>query len=315
MLSVTYLLSSNSLFSSSQRFPQKISSQTVILGTSSALIGLSSRGIPVFAKNSGCQDLALVPQEVVWRSLHEYFHFQEMSRSGGSLDPQDMEARQPTSPMAKLLLFSESVPPLCPGRTWVTLQIPSCPSASCPFTHHQSDKTPVWRRCGTHCSAILSEIKSNVAKVVFVGISKGLYWRELPSVSRVSVPEIFHAPMKMPASMLRFCFCIDCSLATGEVVWAVMFALAKMSLKERIFQIWGFGLIGSSWDVGLLVSQEQRKLPLGTNTKENPPWCGFSGIFEASDLGHCWSWMLDWRESGFLQFGCFSVSVNPGLRR
>lgn len=142
MLSVTHLLLSNSLFSSPRRFPQEISSQTIILGTSTALMWFEWQGIPAFAKNSGCRDLALVPQEAVWRNLHTYFHFQEMSRSGGSLDPQDMEARQPTSPMAKLLLFSESVPPLCPGRTWVTLQIPSCPSASCPFTHHQSDKTP-----------------------------------------------------------------------------------------------------------------------------------------------------------------------------
>lgn len=122
-------------------------------------------------------------------------------------------------PHGKASLFSERVPPLCPGGTWVTLQIPSCPSASCPFTHHHSDKTPVQRRCGTDCSVILSEIKSNVAKAVFVGISKGPYWCELPSISRVSVSEIFYAPMKIAASMLRFCFCIDCCLATWEMVW------------------------------------------------------------------------------------------------
>lgn len=196
-------------------------------------------------------------------------------------------------PHGKASLFSESIPPLRPGRTWVMLQIPSCPSASCPFTHHQSDKITIQRHCGTDCSAILLEIKSNVAEAVFSGISKGPYWCELPCISRVTVSEIFYALMKTPALMLRFWFCINCCLATWEVVWPVMFAPTKMSLKEWILQIWGFGLIGSGWEVGLLASQKQRKLPLGTDhhpdTKENPPKCGFSGIFETSDLGRCWT--------------------------
>lgn len=176
-------------------------------------------------------------------------------------------------PHGKASLFSESVPPLCPGRTWVVLKIPSCPSASCPFTHHQSDKTPVQRRCGTDCSVIFSEIKSNVAKADSVGSSKGPYWCKLPSVSGLLVSEIFYDLMKIQASMLRFWFCIHCCLATWEMVRMIMFAVTKMSLKEQILQIWGFGLIGSSWEVGWLAWWKQRTLSLGTDhhsdTKED----------------------------------------------
>lgn len=52
-----------------------------------------------------------------------------------------------------------------------------------------------------------------------MGISKEPYWCELPSILRVLVSEIFYALMKIPASMRRFCFCIDCYLATWEMVW------------------------------------------------------------------------------------------------
>lgn len=293
-----HLISSNALFSSCWRFPQEISSQTIILGMILPSFplhqhGWSGRGRPIFAKNSGCQELALLLEQ----SRKQFGEvcmciFIRDVTLGGKFGSTGYGGKAAHFPHGKASLFSESMPSLPPGRTWVTLQIPSCPAASCPFTHHQSDKTPIRRHCGTDCPAILSEIKSNVAKAVFVGISKGPYWCELHSISRVSVSEIFCTPMKIPASMLRFCFWIDCCSATWEMVWTVMFAPTKMSLKEWILQIWDFGLIGSSWEVGLLASQEQRKLPLGTDhrpdIKENPPRCGFSGIFEASDLGHCW---------------------------
>lgn len=126
-----------------------------------------------------------------------------MSRSGGSLDPQDMEARQSTSPMAKLLFFQKaSLPCVLAGLGSGSKfhPVPLLPALS-PIT---SDKTPIRRHCGTDCSVIFSEIKSNIAKAGFVGSSKGPHWCELPSTSGLLVSEIFYDLMKISASMLRF---------------------------------------------------------------------------------------------------------------
>lgn len=146
--------------------------------------------------------------------------------SGGKVVSTGYGGKEDHFPHGKVISFLESVPPLCPDRTWVMLQIPSCPSASCPFTHHQSDKTPVQKHCGTNCSAILWKIKSNVTiagfvqkLVLFVHPMDREFQRpcccKLPSISR----EIVCALLKIPASVLRFCFCIGCCLATWEVVW------------------------------------------------------------------------------------------------
>lgn len=219
-----------------------------------------------FVKISGYQELALLPEWSGKRFGEVCMHiFIRDVTLRGKFGSTGYGGKAVHFPHGKASLFSESVPPLCPGRTWVVLKIPSCPSASCPFTHHQSDKTPVRGHCGTDCSVILSEIKSNVAKAGFVGSSKGPYWCELPSMSGLSVSEIFYDLMKIPVSMLGFWFCIHCCLATWEMVRTVMFTVTKMSLKEWILQIWGFGLMGLSWEVGLQASWEQRTLSLGTD--------------------------------------------------
>lgn len=86
------------------------SCQTIILCdsslTSTALILTEQQGRPIFATTQIVKDGFFCQSRAGSMSEKSACIFSlEMSCSGGSLDPQDMEARQPTSPMAKLSLF------------------------------------------------------------------------------------------------------------------------------------------------------------------------------------------------------------------
>lgn len=83
--------------------------------------------------------------ESSWRSLHSCLGcVSEASRSGKSADPQDAGSSRPTSPFHR---FSSPIRPSSMSQQdLVRLPIPSCPSASCPFTCNQNDKiTPTLR--------------------------------------------------------------------------------------------------------------------------------------------------------------------------
>lgn len=205
-------------------------------------------------------------REAVWRSLHAYFH-KRCHAQGEVWIHRIWRQGSPLPPWQSFSFFRKvSLPCVLAGLGSCSKfhPVPLLPALS-PIT--RVIKHPSERPCGTDCSVIFSEIKSNLAKAGFVGSSKGPYWCELPGMSGILVSEIFYDLMKIPASMLRFWFCIHCCLTTWEMARTVMFALTKMSLKEQILQIWGFGLIGSSWGVGLLAlaPQEQRTLSLGAD--------------------------------------------------
>lgn len=146
-----------------------------------------------------------------------------MSCSGGSLDSQDTEARQPTSPMAKLSLFwKASLPCVLAGLGSCSKfhPVPLLPALS-PII--RLIKHPSEGVAELIALLLFWKIKSNVTKAGFarcyygMGISNGPYWCKLPSISRVLVSEIFCAQLKVSASVLRFCFCIGCYLATWEM--------------------------------------------------------------------------------------------------